>query len=222
MATCKYFFPSLTGLVLSIFLGCVPSLAQGKEAGAFVTQSQGVVQLAPRAGAVANLGRLASGTRVRIDDGGVLQLIYLKGARQETWRGRAELQVGEGASLSLGKAEPERVQALPAYLVSALAGSAVTTPGVQPRRAMIRVRSLGNAQADSGSVQLALERYRALSRQLEAHDITPELFLLAELERLQAFATMAEPLESLARKRPRDLAVEDLRQTYLKGLPRPE
>lgn len=200
--------------VLIVGWGLVPAAwAQPPESGAYVTQSQGVEVLAPgprQEQTVAALSRVAPGTRLRLGEGGRLQLIYLREGRQEVWQDKAVIEVGEAQSQALAVRYPPQVKKLPAYLVEALAGSSVVAAGPQPRRAMIRVRSLGNA----AQVKTAQARYAELRAEADEADITPELYLIGALEGLKAYAELRGVLDELERKQPESPAVKGLRQRY--------
>lgn len=198
--------------------------AQGMVGGAFVSRSHGVELLAPGLESekpVPILSRLPAGTRLRLADGGRLQLLYLQGGRREDWHGRAVVEVGATETRALAIRSDPQVKVLPAYLLEALTASALTRPGVQPRRPPNR----GRAAESAARVQAVRDQYAALRQQSEDEEILPELYLIAALEGLGAYADLKAPFDELQRKLPESSALQGLRQRYqavLEGWAKPD
>lgn len=192
--------------------------AWGAETGAFVMRSRDVAHAPPGAKErpLRALTRLGPGDRLRLGADGAVELIYLGGAGQETWQGKAYIEVGESQSRPLSPAKPFKVKPLPPDLVAALITSLVPNANAnaksqsQPRRAMVRVRSIG----PDAPVATAQARYADLRAQSEAEDPTPELYLLGTLESLEAYGDMSGPLEALGRMQRENPAVAEVIRRY--------
>lgn len=199
--------------VLALLLGAGVAQATGPLAGAFVTVGQGVeILMTDRAHdlPVPVLGRLAPGTRLRLADGGRLQLLYLPEGRLESWQGRAVVAVGVAETQGLAIRTEPQVKRLPAAVTEALAASVLTLPEQPPRRAARRAKT----QAPVNRLTAIQAQYAALREHSTEEDLLPELYLIAALEGVQAYADLQEPFDALVRKQPESPAIQALRQRY--------
>jgi hypothetical protein len=187
--------------------------------GAYVTALQGLVMQIGEDGKewpLASLTRLVTGARLKIAPGGQLQLVYLKGGRQESWQGKAVLSIGPAASQAMTYQTAPRVKSLPAYLVQALTASPVFGPlSEAPRHAMVRVRSLGSGERQSQ----AERRYAELRNEADGQDILPELYLLSELEAARAFDAMPAVLDDIQARQGDDPAIQSWVRQYRQRIP---
>lgn len=188
------------------------------EPGGFVTQSQGTVTFQVGSGKALPLqsfARLASGTRITLGENAKLQIVYLRGGRQESWSGQAVLEVGEAGSTSVGKiaAEPA-IRILQPFMVETLVKSHEVMGSIHARQGMIRVRSLMTA----AKVKEAEERYAGLRAQSAEDDITPEIYLLTTLDGLKAYQSMKKPLAEMLRRQPDNAEARALHDHFMQLL----
>ncbi|MEW6677137.1 MAG: hypothetical protein AB1421_04380 [Pseudomonadota bacterium] len=211
---------ALLGLALLWAAGAWSS-ENGRDSnqGAYVTGLQGLVQQIGEDGKewpLEALTRLPAGARLKISPGGQLQLVYLKGGRQEFWQGKAVLSVGPAASQAMTYQTAPRVKPLPAYLVQALTASPVFGPlSEAPRHAMVRVRSLGSGERSSQ----ATLKYEALRADAEDQDILPELYLLSELEASRAYDAMPAVLDDILARQGGDIVIQEWVRQYRQRIP---
>lgn len=182
--------------------------AQFTEPGAFVTQVAGdAVVLGADSGkpvAIPLFAKLEPGAKVRIAAGARLQLLFFDGGAQETWVGPAEFGVGERSSVAAAGAAAQTRQ-LSADLVDSIAKSHQIFSNPQARQSMVRLRAVSG-----GKIKAAQDYYREMRAQLPDDDITPEVFLLGQLDALRAFADMEAPLAEMMRRQPNSPAVKAL------------
>jgi hypothetical protein len=212
----------LAALVLSI----AASAALGREDldGAFVILSQGGEILVPERAQdqpVPALSRLVPGTRLRLADGGRLQLLYLPDGRLETWQGRAVVTVGVAETQGLAVRSEPQVRRLPAPVAEALALSALTLADWQPGRAPNRGDKPGRSKDPALRLKPVQDQYAALREQAGEESLLPELYLIAALENVQAYPALREAFDELLRKQPENPAVQALRLRYEKLLAEP-
>ena len=190
-------------------------LAVEVEAGGFVTQSQGSVSYQVGAGKEQPLpafARVPSGARVNIGDNAKLQIVYLRGGRQESWTGKASLVVGDEESKASGAGSgTPTVKVLQPYMIETLTKSREVMGNIHSRQGMIRVRSLMAAT----KVQEAEDRYAELRAQSAEDDITPEIFLLTTLDGLKAYQSMKKPLAEMLRRQPDNAEAKALHDHFM-------
>lgn len=157
---------------------------------AFADESTPVAILVEISGAVAAgkgmepwqaLDKLRSGDTLELAPGAKLRLVYFDSGRQETWRGKARVVVGEKAGTA-GPLKPE-VEQVPALI----AGQLKRTPakGALGRSAMIVTRAGG---ANASRIAAARSKYEQDRASLGRESVLPDLAYLNELIALQAFA----------------------------------
>lgn len=192
--------------------------AQGTEPGGFVTQSQGDVAYQvgkAKEQALPAFARLASGTRIRLGDTAKVQIVYLRGGRQESWSGKAVLEVGETESKAVGKDVPIPViKQLQPFMVETLLKSGDVMGSIHARQGMIRVRSLMMAS----KIKEAEDRYAELRGQAAEDDITPEIYLLTTLDGLKAYQSMKKPLAEMLRRQPANAEARALHDHFMQLL----
>jgi hypothetical protein len=189
------------------------ALAADTEAGGFITQSQGNVSYQVGAGKEQPLpafARVPSGARVKIGDNAKLQIVYLRGGRQESWTGKVSLVVGDEESKASGPGAPT-VKVLQPYMIETLTKSREVMGNIHSRQGMIRVRSLMAAT----KVKEAEDRYAELRAQSAEDDITPEIFLLTTLDGLKAYQSMKKPLAEMLRRQPDNAEARALHDHFM-------
>lgn len=180
----------------------------------FVTQSQGKVSFQAPGGKEQPLPafvRLAKGALVKMDAASRVQIIYLQGGRQETWAGKATLEVGDSGSKIVGTASEPVVKVLQPFLVETLLKSGEVMGNIHARQGMIRVRSLMTAK----KVREAEDQYIELRAQAAEDDITPEIFLLTTLDGLKAYQSMKKPLGEMLRRQPDNAEAKALHDHFM-------
>ena len=200
--------PWIIGGLMSLCMSATP--AQWTDSGAFVTQVQGAVQMEPRADAqeVRAFAHLQAGQTLVLTAQARLQVLYLQGGRQETWFGPAQLKLGEAQSQLLSGTAPQ-IKSLPPAVVQALGKTHELMSDPKARQGMIRFRAIPAAK-----VREAQEQYGQLREQLPFEDITPELFLLGQLEILRAYSAMRAPLREMLLRQPQQPEVRALHDQY--------
>ena len=190
------------------------------QQGAIVTVLQGnvtVEQGAPVPRPAVAFSKLQAGDRLQLGPDAVLQLVYFQNGRQETWRDRARVEVGEEQSKPIGAAAPASVKQLPAMLVRQL----IKTPTADSSGKVGAVRLRAVVAPDAME---KLERnYGELRAQTEATDRTPELYLLAGLFEQKQYERIEALLGQWQRSEPPDpalLAIADHYRAAMRAAPK--
>ena len=154
------------------------SAAWAADAG-FVTRIVGDVKLVKDGGKLAPFSRVARDERLRVSEGGQLQLVYQANGRQETWSGpctvTAGLQEGTGE-----KCSAPTVKQLPPAVLAVVLRSPDAMADMKGSAGMIRMKAAPNFDA----VRKMRETYQAMRVATPANDVTPELYLLARQREL--------------------------------------
>lgn len=206
---------SLIGWILSSLLCLAGAAAFAAEpGGALVTQVQGKAMLAGKDGKPAPLPafmKLHPGDQLILEAGAKVQIVYLSGGRQETWKDAARAEIGATESKPLAPGAVPEVKHLPPFLVQTLTKSPDVMAGIQNRQGMVRLRAV----AADGRLTQAWKQYDELRRAAADDDITPELHLLVTLQELKAFADIKEVLAEMLRRQPDNAEVKALNERYI-------
>jgi hypothetical protein len=190
--------------------------AQFSEPGAFVTQVTGeAVVISAETGkpiTIPTFAKLEPGAKVKLAAGARLQILYFESAKQENWSNAAEFQVSDQASQLKTGAAPA-VRELPAEVVESIGKSVAYFSNPDSRQAMVRLRAVS-----SGKIKAAQSHYRELRAQLPDEDITPEIYLLGQLEAMRAYREMGVPMAEMRRRQPGSLAVQALHKEYERAI----
>lgn len=180
-------------LIALLFCGiCAGAVAADAPAVAILVQVNGEVALAQagtRQASAPALVKLRSGDQLQLGAQGVARLVYFDGGRQETWKGRGLVEVGEQGGSSKGLvAEVAQVPAL-------VAGQLKRTPnaGQGGRSAMIVTR----AAPQLARLQKLQDEYEALRNANEPGAVLPELYYLNGLIELREYGVAKSTLEGL-------------------------
>ncbi len=168
--------------------------------------------------------KMRKGDRFTVPAGGLVQLVYFLGGRQETWTGPAVLTIGDAESQIETEMRPEtqpRVIILPAG----------ATQGVRRIPALLRRAGLGRPGAtnvrggvvgspppvaltaeEEAEIAAAKETYQSLRKQTEAYDITPELYLLGVLTDYEQYGEMEKIIQEALRRQPGNEILKQLEE----------
>ena len=186
------------------------------QQGAIITALQGVVtfeQDSPVPRPAAAFARLRPGDRLQLAADGAVQVVYFQTARQESWRGPARLEIGEGESKpAAGSSATPQVRQLPAMLVRQLVKT--PTADASGRVGAVRLRSIVPPDA---AAKLE-ENYEGLRKQTDAGDRTPELYLLAGLYELKDYDRIEALIARWMQASPNDAELAAMREHYSRAI----
>ncbi len=174
----------------ALFFLCHLTLADESAPVAILLEISGAVAAGKGAEPWQALDKLRSGDALDLASGAKLRLVYFDSGRQETWRGKARVVVGEKAGAA-GTLKPE-VEQVPALI----AGQLKRTParGALGRSAMIVTRAGG---ANAGRIAAARRKYEQDRASLGPTNVLPDLAYLNELLALQAFTECRAHVDAL-------------------------
>jgi hypothetical protein len=190
------------------------------QQGAIVTVLQGSVtveQGAPVPKPAVVFAKLQAGDRLQLATDAVLQLVYFANGRQETWRDRARVEIGEESSSAAAGAAPASVRQLPQMLVRQL----VKTPTADRSGKVAAVRLRAVVPPDA--LHRLEKNYAELRAQAETSDRTPELYLLAGLFEQHEYERIETMLAAWQRSQPADpalLAIADHYRAAMRAVPK--
>lgn len=136
-----------------------------------------------------------------------LRLVYLDSGRQEIWSGSGRISIGDGESQG-SHLPPPQVSQLPELLIKQLAKP--TTLAAHERAGAVRLRAMANAQA----IEAVNHDYRRLREQVEADDLSPELYRLSALAELKAWPELAQALADTEQRYPQRPEIQRLKALY--------
>lgn len=194
----SYLF-AMTAATSSIALG------QGADV-ALVNMVSGDVTYVARAepsGRVRPFMKVREGDRIDVAAGGQVRIVFFEGARQEAWAGPASFRAGKTATepisgksveaTNLPQRVPQRLARIPELIQSSKLGGS-------------QLRGLTRQQTARGDRQTTLIQARAayekMRQDMPADDITPELYLYAELYEFLAYEEMKAVVAEMQRKQP--------------------
>ena len=200
----KKHFASVLFIVLVVAIGA----AQGQEADvALVNLLSGDATYVARSGMHGKLHpymKVQDGDRITIAAGGQVRIAFHASSRQELWSGPASFIAAKAAAeLISGKAPG--VSQLPAGV----------TQRMMRFPELVKIAKLGGTQvrglskhktqtaADQQTVLAqARSAYETMRQQLPPNDITPEIYLYAELYELRLYGEMKLVVAEMRRKQP--------------------
>ncbi len=158
--------------------------------------------------------KIRRGDRFKLRAEAVMQLVYFVGGRQETWKGPVTFTVGDSESHLEGH---EGLYVQPKVVVLPVA----TTQGVRripvllrraglwrPGAAQVRgdlealTTSMPLTREEKAEIVAAKETYLSLRKQIEAGDITPELYLLGVLTDYEQYGEMEGVIREALNRQP--------------------
>jgi|YNPNPStandDraft_1061719.scaffolds.fasta_scaffold00074_22 hypothetical protein len=184
-----------------------------------VTYSNEAYQKSPEK-AVA-LMKIRKGDRFRLPEGAKLQLVYFSSNRQESWKGPAELVVGERESQAQGE-KGEQTQPEVTTLPPGASQGVQRIPALLRRAGLSRtgglqVRGIASPQArgeltshEKAEIQMARQRYQEFRKEAKPDDLTPELYLLGILADYEQFDEMEKVLKDARARGPENEVLTEL------------
>jgi hypothetical protein len=168
--------------------------------------------------------KIRRGDHFKVVSGTMIQLVYFQNGRQETWKGLAELVVGDGESRIEGE---KGAQVKPEVLILPVDTSqGMRRIPVLLRRARLsrsgamQVRGAGEAsqkaiipsREERAEIAMARETYQKLRKQTKADDITPELNLLGIFADYEKYEEMEKVIKEALKIQPDNEVLKDLEE----------
>lgn len=172
--------------------------------------------------------KVRQGDRINVPEGGIAQVTYFAGGRQETWKGPVELKVGEregqpegkGAELikpdirTLPAKATRGVRQIPALFrkagISRVGGTMLRAVAGEEEPQPHEPPSLSDEE--NAEIQAARQVYTEMNRQAPKDDVTPELFLIGMYYDYQLYLEMADVLKSARQKQPDNEELKSLQE----------
>lgn len=186
----------LAGAVLALLMAGGAMADEG-----MVTLLQGQASLAGALGStgpVVPFMKLRQGDRIELAEGARLQILYATSGRQETWSGKAVIEVGSSESRAKSAAAEPRVKQLPAAALLRLAQAPAVLTDIRSRTGMVMVRSGGLLE----KIREIETVYEQMRRDAPPEDVTPELYLVSGLYDLKLYRDMEEILADIIARQP--------------------
>lgn len=156
--------------------------------------------------------KLHDGDLLQLGDAARLQITYFQSARQETWLGPGNIEIGAVESkAAMGQFRPQ-IQQLSLQLTEQLA----KTPASDSRGkiAALRTRSI----APLASLEQVQRAYREMRAKADSSDHNPELYLLSAYFELKEYDRLRNILGQLDGNFPGDLEIKILKSLYSKAI----
>lgn len=202
----------IIGLTAALLIASHGALAA--EA-ALVTALTGMVELEDGIGGKAPLQafiKLHDGDLLQLGDATRLQLTYFQSARQETWTGPGNIEIGAVES----KAATGRLRPQTQHLSLQLAKQLAKTPASDSRGKVVvpRTRSI----APSDGIEHVQRAYQEMRAKAESNDRNPELYLLSAYFELKEYDRVRDVLSQLDGSYPGDLEIKILKSLYFRAI----
>jgi hypothetical protein len=168
--------------------------------------------------------KIVQGDYFQLEVKAIVQLVYFRSGRKETWKGPSAFIAGEVQSQVKSEkgiqAQPE-VKILPSGV-----SEGVRRVPVLLRRAglsrsgIMQIRGLGESlqkskvpsEEERAEIATAKENYRNLRNQAKDDDLTPELYLLGILANYDQFEEMEKVIKDALKKQPDDEVLKKLEE----------
>ncbi len=190
------------------------ALGQGADV-ALVNMVSGDVTYVPQAGTpgkVQPFMKVRDGDRINVGAGAQVRIVFFEGARQELWAGRGSFRAGKTAAEPIsGKAAEttnlpagvaQRMARIPELIQYSKLG------GTQLRGVVARQQKASLDQ--QATLAQARAAYETMRQDMPADDITPELYLYAELYEFLVYDEMKVVVAEMRRKQPENQDVKAL------------
>jgi tetratricopeptide (TPR) repeat protein len=165
--------------------------------------------------------KILQGDYFQLEEKAMVQLVYFRSGRKETWKGPAAFIAGEVQSQVKSEkgiqAQPE-LKILPSGVLEGVRRVPVLLQRAGlGRSGIMQVRGLGESLHKSkvpneekrAEIETAKEEYRDLRNQTKDDDLTPELYLLGILANYDQFEEMEKVIKEALKRQP---DVEDLKK----------
>lgn len=170
-----------------------------------------------RPGPIVPFMKLRRGDRLELAEGSRLRILYAANGRQETWTGKALIEVGGGESLARTASAPPEVKQLPAAALMRLAQAPAVLNDLRNRTGMVMVRSGGLLE----KIREIEAVYEQMRRNAAPDDVTPELYLVSGLHDLQLYRDMEEILADIVSRQPDNAEARAIMENLRKALEPP-
>lgn len=168
--------------------------------------------------ALVPFGKLRQGDVVELAPATRLQILYTASGRQETWQGKARLEVGGTGSVTLEASVPPSVKTLPTAALNRLAQAPVVLTDIRNRTGMVMVRS--GAMIDR--IREIETVYSQMRADTPREDITPELYLVSALYDLRLFRDLEEIVADIVSRQPENAEARAILDNIKKAMGREE
>lgn len=150
--------------------------------------------------------KLTKGEAINLSEA-KLRLVYLDSGRQEIWSGSGRISIGDKESKG-SHLPPPQVSQLPELLIKQLAKP--TTLAAHERAGAVRLRAIANAQA----IEAVNNNYHRLREQVDADDLSPELYRLSAFAELKAWQELTQALAETEQRYPQRPEIQRLKAIY--------
>jgi hypothetical protein len=171
--------------------------------------------------------KIRRGDRFALPTGGVIQVVYFLGGRQETWKGPVAFTIGDSESRpepAKGLRTRPKVVILPAGTTQGvrripvlLRRAGVWRPGAGQIRGEVEAAptTFSITAEEKAEIAEAKEMYRSLRTQTDPRDITPELYLLGVLTDYEQYGEMEEVLNKALKRQPDNEILKKIKKWVL-------
>lgn len=202
------------GLIVLLLLSS-PGAWAGEVALVTVLRGEVEIEIESGSGVKAPLQafiKLHDGDTLQLGDAARLQIVYFQSARQETWLGPGNIEIGASGSKAISGIAQPQIQQLPLPLAKQL--SKTPTSDSRGKIAALRTRAI----TPPGSLEQAQRTYQEMRAKAEAHDRNPELYLLSAYFELKEYERVRDLLAQLDGSYPGDLEIRVLKSLYVKAI----
>jgi hypothetical protein len=168
--------------------------------------------------------KIVQGDYFQLEVKAIVQLVYFRSGRKETWKGPSAFIAGEVQSQVKSEkgiqAQPE-VKILPSGVLEGVRRVPVLLrrAGLS-RSGIMQIRGLGESlqkskvpsEEERAEIATAKENYRNLRNQAKDDDLTPELYLLGILANYDQFEEMEKVIKDALKKQPDDEVLKKLEE----------
>jgi hypothetical protein len=201
-------------LAAGLLCGITAAWSQSSADVALVNQLTGEVTYVAEGGKPSKAQvfmRVRQGDRFTVSAGGLVRVVYLKGGRQESWKGPASFRAGPAQSDKLSGASPaveklptdvpQKIARVPELIQAAkLGGITIRNPRAQPPL---------SAQ-DRAEVAEARATYKKMRASAAPDDVTPELYLFSVLQDFSLYEELKPVAEDMQRRQPASAEIREL------------
>jgi hypothetical protein len=168
--------------------------------------------------------KILQGDCFKVEPKAMLQLVYFRSGRKETWKGPATLVVGEMQGQAEGKKGTQAQQEVEILPVGVSEGMrripALLRRAGLSRSGTMQVRGLGESfqkskglsEEEQKEIAMAKKNYRNLRTQTKEDDITPELYLLGILGAYDQFEEMVKVIKDALKIHPDNEGLKKLEE----------
>jgi len=182
---------------------------------ALVTALKGEVEIEDGKGGKTPLQafvKLHDGDRLQLGNAVRLQITYFQSARQETWQGPGNIEIGAVESrVAMGRLRPQTQQ-----LSLQLAKQLAKTPASDGKGRVVAPRT--RSVAPLASLEQVQRAYREMRAKAGSNDHNPELYLLSSYFELKEYDRLRNILGQLDGDFPGDLEIEVLKSLYTRAI----